>query len=255
MLDIKTTTRKNGQQVASFKDVLGRRVGTRIGMDRAAITTAEQMAWLANYYIELQQEQLDATLGSDGQPMPPLKSSRRTRWSKKQQKWVEYGLAKPEYGYAGQKMRGGLQPKRDLWGPGEESTYYQKLSKKGQNLAQRWGLRVSRGTKKSLAAGHMRNDIRINYVDDRMAKVSITTRASRIKALANERKCPWWGLSPASVRKFAVAQAGVFGGAMEDYLINVGLIEAGNYMVGLARRLNALRGNPLFRGNRVQRAA
>ena len=244
MLDIQITTRKNGQQFAWFKDILGRRVGTRVGIDgdRAAITTAKQMAWLANYYIELQQEQLNAGLGSDGQPMPPLKSSRRKRWSKSQQKWVEYGLVKPEYGYAGRKLRAGLKPLRDLWGPGEESTYFKKFSQKSQGLMQKWGLAVPRGAKKSLAAGHMRSDIRINYVDDQIAKISITTQASRIKALANERKAPWWGLSPASARKFAVAQANIFGGAMEDYLDSLGLVQTGSQMVTLARALNARRG-------------
>lgn len=237
-LNIKTTTKKNGQQVAWFRDTLGRRVGTRTGMDRGAITNAEQMAWLASYYIDLQNEQLDAGLGSDGQRMPPLKSSRRKRWSVKQQKWVEYGLATPEHGYSGEKRKLGLKPVRDLWGPGNSIAQSHEASPKTKALLAKYGLQL--GKKKNLlAAGHMRNDIRINYVDDRMAKVSITTQASRIKALANERKAPWWGLSSASARKFASAQATIYGGAMEDYLDRLGLVRGGDYMVKLARLLNS----------------
>ena len=210
MLEIQTKTRKNGREEAWFKDILGRRVGTRVGidMDRAAITNAKQMAWLANYYIELQNEQLDAGLGSNGQPMPPL--------SGRSFPVFDRTSGKPKFverlyrGYQGKKASLGLKPMRDLRGPGIK--------------------------------GNMRDDVRINYVDDRIAKISITRKSSRDKALANERKAPWWGLSPASARKFAAAQASIFGGAMEDYLDSLGLVQAGSQMVTLARALNARRG-------------
>src|ERR1051326_1557263 len=72
-LDIQVTQKKNGQQTAWFRDTLGRRVGTRKGIDTdGGWVTAEQLAWLANYWVELQNEQLDQGLGSDGSPMPPL---------------------------------------------------------------------------------------------------------------------------------------------------------------------------------------
>lgn len=200
-IDLKFTTKKNGQEVAWFKDILGRRVVSARG---ANVVTAEQLAWLANYYIELQQEQLDAGIGSDGTPMPPLAvAGKRVFVARKD-------------GVAQFKTQGGL---RTLWGLGIN--------------------------------GHMRNDIRINFLTDQMAKVSITRKPSRDKALSNERRAPWWGLSPASSQKFAAAQAGVFGGAMEDYLDSFGLVQTGNYMVQLAQALNAKKGDLMWQTRRA----
>lgn len=200
LLDIRSTTKKNGQVVAWFKDARGR-VRTTTS---ASIVGRERMMWLANYYIELQQEQLDAGLGSSGQAMPPLSGKTKAVFDRSsgRPRFVErlYG------GYRGTKASKGLPPTRNL-------SY----------------------------TGEMRGDIRMNYVDDQTAKISITRKSSRDKALANERRAPWWGLSPASSQKFAVYQAAVFGGSMEDYLDGLGLVQAGNYMVQLARALNARR--------------
>lgn len=206
-LDIQTTTRKNGQQVSWFKDTLGRRVGTRAGVQDSWVS-AEQLAWLASYYIELQQEQLDNAIGSDGQPMPRLQGGSVATFHNSAT-GERYFASRIYSGYQGQKRKMGLSTKRDLYGPGKN--------------------------------GHMRDDIRINYLDDRMAKISITRNSSRIKALANERRCPWWGLSPASAVKFAYAQASIYGGAVADYLANIGLVDSTNYIVQLARRLSARR--------------
>lgn len=205
MLNIQVTPRKNGQQQAWFRDTLGRRVGTRVGIDGGGITKAEQLAWLGNYYIELQGEQLDAGVGSDGLPMPRLSGGSAAKFDRTggQARFVRRVYS----GYQGQKIRMGLPAKRDLYGPGKD--------------------------------GHMRDDIRINYLDDRMVKISITRQKSRQKALANQRLAEWWGLSPESARKLAAMQAAIYGGAMADYLDRLGLVEAGNYMVQLARALNA----------------
>lgn len=201
LLEIRITPKKNGQVVAWFKDDQGRRVRTAQG---SSIVGRERMIWLANYYIELQQEQLDAGIGSDGQPMRPLSGKTKAVFDRSggKPKFVErlYG------GYRGTKAKRGLPPTRNL-----------------------------------LWTGEMRGDIRVNYVDDQTAKISITRKPSREKALANERRAPWWGLSPASARKLATYQAAVFGGVMEDYLDSLGLVQAGGYLVQLARALNARR--------------
>ncbi len=199
-INIQVTKKKNGTEAPWFKDSAGRRVGTsqtiRAGSaGSASWVTAEQLQFLAGYYIELQQEQLDKGIGSNGAPMPPLKTQgKRTFVSRSN-------------GVAQFRTQGRA---RTLYGTGKDG-------------------------------GHMRDDIRINYVDERMAKISITTAKGRIKALANERKAPWWGLSPASVRLFAAMQAQVFGGAVEDYLDRLGLVDAGDYIVKLARVINAKR--------------
>jgi hypothetical protein len=213
-LDVKVTTKKNGQQAAWFRDTLGRRVGTRIGLVyQKDITNAEQMAWLANYWIELQNEQLDAGLGSDGAPMPKLSGGSFAKFGASGDKRV-FAMRK-YFGYTGQKLAFGGRPIRNLLGPG--------------------------------IGGHMRDDIRISYVDDRTAKVSITTAKSRQKALANERRAAWWGLSPVNRRNFAQAQATVFGGAMEEYLARLELIDTGNHMVQLAKMLNQRKWKTMLR--------
>lgn len=74
--------------------------------------------------------------------------------------------------------------------------------------------------------GHMLDDIRVNYIDDRMVKYAITTRLSRIKASANEGKAAWWGLSPASQQKFNARMAEVFNGAVGSELVALGLASA-----------------------------
>lgn len=206
LLDIQVKTRKNGSDGSWFRDTLGRRVGTsaRLSGNRGAIVTAEQLAWLASYYIELQQEQLDAGIGSSGAPMPPLSQKQHAIFvTDKNTGKRRFVRQSADRGYRAQKQR-----------------------------------KVGRSVRDLDYTGEMRRDIRINYLDDRMAKISITRLPSRIKALANERRCPWWGLTPANARKFAQAQATIFGGAMEDYLDSLGLVQAGNYMVRLAREIN-----------------
>ncbi|HEY2014647.1 MAG TPA: hypothetical protein VGH38_14150 [Bryobacteraceae bacterium] len=80
---IKVTKRKDGREVAWFRDTQGR-VGTSKGMifsgSLAATAqrwvTADQLRQLAEYGIQLQKEQCAAGLGSDGSPMPPLKQAK-----------------------------------------------------------------------------------------------------------------------------------------------------------------------------------
>lgn len=74
--------------------------------------------------------------------------------------------------------------------------------------------------------GHMLDDIRINYLDDKRASYAITRRSSRIKALANEQKAPWWGWSPESVEKLQGMASELFETGVAEYLFSMGLIGA-----------------------------
>jgi hypothetical protein len=74
--------------------------------------------------------------------------------------------------------------------------------------------------------GHMLDDIRVNYIDDRQVKYAITTRLSRIKANANETKAPWWGLSPASQQKLGLRMAEIFNVSVASTLVSLGLATA-----------------------------
>ena len=160
---------------------------------------AEQVKAVAQYGIELQLAQCAAGLGSDGTPMPPLKGSGVAVFGAR----VNGRVVFQRQAYAQAKVKLGLQPIRDLRGPGKD--------------------------------GHMLDDVRINYLDNKQATISITTRASRVKALANEQRAPWWGWSPASVHFLTQYAAQVYGQGTLDYLMSLGL--AGASMLAGAGRL------------------
>lgn len=228
--------KKDGREVAWFRDTQGRRVGTSMrateqGGRTMKWTTARQMMELALYGIQLMLERTAKGIGSDDATMPPLKSARRKRWSKSQQRWVEYGLATPEHGYAGDKRKLGLKPMRDLRGPGGAVTVRTKMSAKARAKLAARGLRIPTGSTKTLAPGHMLDDVRVNYVDDTRATIDISTRASRIKARANEDKARWWGWSPSDMRKLMARAAQMFPMGVAEKLFSMGLIGA-NAMSG-----------------------
>jgi hypothetical protein len=72
--------------------------------------------------------------------------------------------------------------------------------------------------------GHMLDDVRVNYVDDKKATITISRKSSRDKARANEKKSPWWGWSPESVMKLRQRSAEIFGTGVTERLFEMGLI-------------------------------
>ena len=151
---------------------------------------AEQIKQLADYGIALQVAQARAGLGSDGQTMPPLKGGGHAVFVASVNGRAQFTRKT----YADWKAAHGLQPIRDLYGAGK--------------------------------GGHMLDDIRINYLDDRQASIAITSRVSRDKARANEQRAPWWGWSPDSVRKLTAAAAEIFQTGVAEHLFSMGLIGA-----------------------------
>jgi hypothetical protein len=172
---ITVKTWKDGRQVARFRDSQGL-VRTRVGITAAQWTRAEQVRDLADYAILLQLEQARAGVGSDGSPMPPLKS-RRLKFAGRHN-----GIAQ----FARKSLR-------DLYGTGKEG-------------------------------GHMLDFIRVNYLDDTKATIAITSKHQREKARGNERRYPWWGWSPASMRKLRERSAQIFGTGVAERLFELGLI-------------------------------
>lgn len=192
-LNIKMT--KDGREVTSFLDSKGRRV--RVGSASQDWVKARQLTELALYAIQLQREQAAAMIGSDGGQMPALKSR-----------------------YAVWKEKVGLNPKRDLYGLGGLVLSSRAKGKKYL----RSGNAITRAA--SGGRGHMLDDLRINYVGDKQVTFGITTSASRVKALANEQKAPWYGLSPANAIKMNLRMAQLFGTGVGEYLLSVGLAGA-----------------------------
>jgi len=188
---IQITLKKDGRQVAWFRDTAGR---VRTSTGSMNWTRAEQIRDLANFGILRQLAQLDAGLGSDGQPMKPLAA-----------------------GYAQWKSKVGLEPKRNLLGLGGlVKTVNPKTGAK----------RILHSATHMSGRGHLRDDIRINQVDDRQATISITNTASRNKARGNERRAPWWGWSPESARQMTARAAQIFQTGVAEYLYTMGLIGA-----------------------------
>lgn len=204
MIKIKITMRKDGREVKSFLDSKNRRV--RVGSIQN-YAQARKLTELALYAIQLQREQAAQALGSDGAPMKSLKS-----------------------GYAQWKEKVGLQPKRDLYGLGGLVLSSRAKSKKY--------LRSGNATTRAESGGrgHMLDDIRINSVSDTAVTFGITTSASRTKALANEQKAPWYGLSPENTRRMILRMAQAFGSTTADILVAAGLASA-NAVAGAGRFL------------------
>jgi hypothetical protein len=188
MPQIKITMRKDGRQVARFRDNQGL---VRTSTGPVNWTRADQIKELADYGIALQVAQARAGLGSDGQKMAPLNGGGGRAV------FVASVNGKAQFTrktYGDWKSAHGLQPVRDLYGRGE--------------------------------GGHMVDDIRVNYLDDKQATIAITTKVSRDKARGNERRSPWWGWTPDSVRKMTAAAAEIFQTGVAEHLFAMGLIGA-----------------------------
>lgn len=182
---------KDGRQVARFRDNQGLvRTSPSLQGNAAGWVRAEQIKQLANYGIVLQIEQARAGLGSSGAPMPPLRGGSRAVFVAS----VNGRRQFTRKTYADWKAAHGLQPVRDLYGPGK--------------------------------SGHMLDDIRVNYLDDRKATIAITNKVSRDKARGNEKRAPWWGWSPASMGKMRQLSGELFGAGVAERLVDLGLIGA-----------------------------
>lgn len=195
MPTIKITKHKDGRETAWFRDS-GGRVRTSLATNWVR---ADQLRQVADYGITLQVAQARAGIGSNGQPMKPLQGGGHAVF-------VASRNGKPVFArktYADWKAAHGLQPVRDLYGPGK--------------------------------GGHMLDEIRINSLDSRRATIAITSKVGRDKARGNELRAAWWGWSPVSARKLAVFAGEVFQGGLNEQLYAMGLI--GQNALSQARRV------------------
>lgn len=194
MLQIKITKKKDGREVAWFRDTKGR---VRTSAGPVNWTRAELMREVGELGIQLQLEQVAAGLGSDGTPMPALKGSGRTLFVAR-----VGGQARFERRtYADEKVKLGLRPIRDLRGPGR-------------------------------GGHHMLDDIRVNYLDDKKFSFAITSKLGRDKARGNEKRAPWWGWSPASMQKLIAKAGAVFPQGLAERLVAMGLMSANELVRG-----------------------
>lgn len=150
-----------------------------------------QMAELGTVGVESIRARVSKGIGSNDSAMPPLKTRRRRRWSKSKQAWVEYGNS--DFGYAREKRKLGLNPIRDLYGPGVGWT----------------GVGSKRRNRK--AASHMLDELRVVSASPTEARIDITKADARMKARANEQRAPWYGFSGKDIRNLTVAARRMWG--------------------------------------------
>ena len=86
------------------------------------------------------------------------------------------------------KAKAGLNPIRDLTGPGSRT--YVDTSKKHH------------GTIRTIRAdsAHMLDNFTVRYADELTVRMDISAQWARIRARANERRAPWFGFSPNDIR-------------------------------------------------------
>ena len=102
-------------------------------------------------------------VGSDDAAFPPLSS-------KASAVRVNGKFVRQRPGYAAWKAAHGLQTIRDMWSDGKQG-------------------------------GHMLDNSTVRYADDTSVKIGFTSRWGRIKALANERRTPFYSFSDADTKK------------------------------------------------------
>lgn len=163
---------------------------------------AYQMAELGQVGVSSIRARVLRGIGSSDTAMPPLKATRRARYSKKQQKWVEYGQARSYY--AIRKQRAGLNPIRDLYGMGVGWT--------GRNMKQG---RIRKG------ASHMIDAMRVTSASPQQARIDITTRDARMKARANEQRAPWFGFSGRDVRNLHAGAQRIWGQNINEFRVRM----------------------------------
>jgi len=155
----------------------------RVTRQKMIRVTNLEMGRLGAAAIASIQARVSRGIGSQDQPMPPL-TPRYRAW----------------------KTKIGGSGLRDLRGPGA-LTY--KVQRKGKTAVRHIG---------KAASSHMLDNITVREATESRVRIDITDTFSRIKARANERRAPWFGLSPSDIRNVYAAARQIFG----PTLINVG---------------------------------
>lgn len=148
------------------------------GVNSAALFRQNQMDRLGRFALATVRARAEKGIGSDDSPMPPLSG-------KTSPVLVHEKFARQRIGYAGWKMAHGLRGVRDLVGTGK-------------------------------AGGHMWDGVSVRLATDSLVRMAFTTRSSRVKALANEKRAPFFSFSPADEQKIVQYAAQLFKTAVQS---------------------------------------
>lgn len=147
------------------------------GINSAALFRQNQMKRLGDFAIATVKARATKGIGSDDSPMPAL--SGKTSPILHNGKFVRQRI-----GYAGWKMAHGLYGVRDLVGTGKDG-------------------------------GHMWDGVSVRLATDSLVRMAFTTRTSRQKALANERRAPFFSFSDADEAKIVAYARQMFAAQVE----------------------------------------
>jgi hypothetical protein len=143
-----------------------------------------QMEKIGNFALRTVIERTKRGIGSDGAAMPPLSTKRSAVLGTSGK--GKGRVVRIRDGYAGYKAKHGLQPIRDLVGDGKQG-------------------------------GHMLDNPSVRSVTDSTAKIAFTSRSARIKALANERRTPFFSFSADDETKIAAYARTLFAEAVRSF--------------------------------------
>jgi hypothetical protein len=145
-------------------------VKKRLSLERLTVPQ-RAMYDLANTALQTVIKRTASAIDSADSPAPPLKSHKRVRWSKSQNKWVEYGSANA--GWARIKQKYGLKPIRDLRGTGLAMSGRPKPGARRKHKMRLKNI------------GHLMEQITVRSVSENFARIEPSTRMGRIKANKN----------------------------------------------------------------------
>jgi hypothetical protein len=184
MIRVKVTTdAKTGQLVQHFKT----KSGAKFRVLGQLTPRVNDMRLLGEFAVAIIKGRVSKGIGSDDAPMKPLSMFQRSRWSKKQQRYVKYGNP--------------INPgkdHRDLRGPGADG----------------FG---------PWAKGHMLDAFSVRSVSEREVRMDITTAWARGKARVNEIRSPWFGWSVNDLKNLTVAAESIFHQKITDIAVMLGL--------------------------------
>jgi hypothetical protein len=170
---------------------------------REAFLSSKLWQQLGEYAIWVIRLRLTQGIGSNDQPMPPLKRPRNAKYI--------------DAGYPGLKRRLGLQPIRDLYGPGGVVSYTSKTTGKKRYLRSGTAGTRTHDPRLSGKRGHMLDDMRVNAVTESGVSIDIGNRASRTKARANQERAAWCGFSRSDRAKITAKARELLGVEILDW--------------------------------------
>jgi hypothetical protein len=137
-----------------------------LGLGSDAFFRKVQMQRLGEFALKTVIERTKKGIGSDDAPMPPLKQGKVLEFGGRVNGRAQFR----NIGYAGWKAKHGLQPIRDLTGDGRQG-------------------------------GHMLDNPSVRSVSETGVRMAFTSRSARVKALANEKRSPFFSFSEADQKE------------------------------------------------------